>query len=97
LAEDLFATGSAVNPQIQSPEFGPVNFTIVEEDTDFDNGHAWLDAVLSSPNRDELALQAVAADVSGQVQPTRAPILPRSVALALAGVALLIGLAFLLF
>lgn len=87
-----------MNPQIQTPEFGPVNFAIVEEEADFDDGHAWLETVLSSPNRDELELElqaAAALDRSNAEQPTQGPTL--GLAIALAAVALLTGLGFLLF
>jgi len=94
--EDVFASGSSVNPQIvQAPQFGPINFTIVEDESVDTSGRAHLDQMLRSPNREERG------DNAGPPQPDlpayRAPTFGggRTIAIVLAGAALLAGLGYL--
>lgn len=95
-AEDVFASGSSVNPQIlQGPQFGPINFTIVEDESVDTSGREHLDQMLRRPNREERV------DSARPPQPDlpayRAPTFGggRTIAVFLAGAALLAGLGYL--
>ena len=97
--ENVFASGSSVNPQIvQGPHFGPINFTIVEDESAEDesvdeSGRAHLDQMLGRPNREErVDSEPAQHDLPAKVAPTFGG---RTIAIVLAGVALLTGLGYL--
>jgi hypothetical protein len=103
-SEGVFAVGSGENLRIrQDPGFDPVNFTIVEDEAELDGGRAWLDEMLSAPNREAQLASRVATSVAFPAENSSHVVQPRAgsdvrvVAMAIAVGALLVGLGFLLF